>query len=163
MQVLPKAVVALACVLLLSGAEMSAGAGTAAVPRAVLRASRVTALPPWLNTAGAAGTLRESDCCSGKPRSAGRITGWASLAASILAIRCARVRISDTSQLSCKPYRYRIDTTNILLPLRIQRLLRPLPMSKRPLICPLSLPLSLSVDIYSYLQSYDVIELQLIT
>ncbi|CAN6252338.1 unnamed protein product [Urochloa humidicola] len=36
-----KALVALACLILLSGAEMSAGAGAAAVPRAMLRDSDV--------------------------------------------------------------------------------------------------------------------------
>ena len=57
-----KALVALACVLLLSGAEMSAGAAAAGVPRALLRAS---AVPDLLPHAAAAGGVGDSayDCC----------------------------------------------------------------------------------------------------
>lgn len=60
-----KVLVALVCVLLLSGAEMSAGAGAGAVavPRALLRGSVVSAL------SHAAGGVGDSmyDCCRIRP------------------------------------------------------------------------------------------------
>jgi len=62
-----KALVALACVLLLSGAEMSAGAAAAAVPRAMLRASAVPALLPHAAAAGGVGDSAYYDCCRMRP------------------------------------------------------------------------------------------------
>jgi hypothetical protein len=59
-----KALVALVCVLLVTGAEMGAGAGVAAVPRALLRDSVVPALPD----AAAAGVGDSMyDCCRVRP------------------------------------------------------------------------------------------------
>ncbi|CAL4886693.1 unnamed protein product [Urochloa decumbens] len=57
-----KALVVLACVLLLSGAEMSAGVGAAAVPRPLLRASVIPALP---HAAGVGESMY--DCCRMRP------------------------------------------------------------------------------------------------
>ena len=62
-----KALVALACVLLLSGAEMSAGAAAAGVPRALLRASAVPALLPHPEAAGGVGDSAYYDCCRMRP------------------------------------------------------------------------------------------------
>ena len=62
-----KALIALACVLLLSGAEMSGGAAAAAVPRAMLRASAVPALLPHAAAAGGVGDSAYYDCCRMRP------------------------------------------------------------------------------------------------
>ena len=61
-----KALVALACVLLLSGAEMSTGAAAAGVPRALLRASAVPDLLPHVAAAGGVGDSAY-DCCRMRP------------------------------------------------------------------------------------------------
>ncbi|CAL5057145.1 unnamed protein product [Urochloa decumbens] len=58
-----KALVVLACLLLLSGAEMCVGAGAAAVPRAMLGAS--STVVPAAHAAGA--MLRDNYCCRPGP------------------------------------------------------------------------------------------------